>query len=182
MLDLNLLRHDFNQVVDNSHDFTVVILSWVKFKINPAVLQNIIDIIFRVVDGLDLIPESFVGFHLFGLRILDQKVFEILIQSFIDEKHEISKRNSLDSVFDFFNKQNDVEQEVLTAVDFDLSEVENFVDLEIERCWDDPEMNFTKPFLKLVLFLIEVELCLSLSIVLKTVFDDNFSIPGLHVG
>jgi hypothetical protein len=43
-------------------------------------------------------------------------------------------------------------------------------------------MNFTKPFLKLVLFLIEVELCLSLSIVLKTVFDDNFSIPGLHVG
>jgi hypothetical protein len=68
------------------------------------------------------------------LRILDQKVFEILIQSFIDEKHEISKRNSLDSVFDFFNKQNDVEQEVLTAVDFDLSEVENFADLEVERC------------------------------------------------
>jgi len=68
------------------------------------------------------------------LRILDQKVFEILIQSFIDEKHEISQRNSLDSVFDFFNKQNDVEQEVLTAVDFDLSEIENFVDLEVERC------------------------------------------------
>lgn len=86
----NFLGHNLDQIVNDSHDLTIVVLCLVKGEIDSTVLQYIVNVVLGVIDGLYLLSESLVGFHFLGLRVLDHKVLKIFVESVVDEQHEIS--------------------------------------------------------------------------------------------
>ena len=85
ILNDNFLGHNLNQIVDNPHNLTVIILSLMKLKIDPTILQNVINVIFHIVDWLNLFPEPLVWFHLLRLWVFDHQVLQVLVECVVDE-------------------------------------------------------------------------------------------------
>lgn len=93
-IDIDFLGHDFDNVIHESHDFAVIIFGFIKFKIDVGMLENVVDVIFHVVDWLDFFTQSLVGFHFLGLGIFDHQVLYIVVKRFVDEEHKICQRNA----------------------------------------------------------------------------------------
>ena len=131
-----------NHIVKKFHDFCSVIFWLFSSEWNSTLQNHIIFIVGQVIQTTNCFPQFLVGFHLLHLWVLQQQIPQVVFQFVIYVLHGLiyfHLRHSL-------KKKQQIQQQVLAAVDLYLLVGELLRDKQGKRGRNYSKVHFPQPF------------------------------------